>query len=105
MGGEIVDSEIVKVSKEAFLGLVEGYLSEDRPLYLIVEGMAVTKEIGCSGQYCTEILKVASPDDNYTEVALQKPAEREFIEREYKCKEGHITKVYWCGRRQVVPSV
>jgi len=56
--------------------------------------LATKKEIGCSGQYCTNILKVASPDDEHTEIALEKPKEPS-IEREYKCPEGHITKVYW----------
>jgi hypothetical protein len=56
--------------------------------------LATKKEIGCSGQYCTEILKVASPDDEHTEIALEKPKEPS-IEREYKCSKGHITKVYW----------
>jgi hypothetical protein len=56
--------------------------------------LASKKEIGCSGQYCTEILKVASPDDEHTDIALEKP-KYPSIEREYKCSKNHITKVYW----------
>ena len=90
----MLDSDIVDVPKEAFLGLVEGFLSGNYRLYLIVESLATKKEIGCSGQYCTEILKIASPDDEHTEISLEKPKEPS-IEREYKCSQGHITKVYW----------
>jgi len=91
-------SEVVEVSAKAFLALVESYLSEDYRLYLIVERLVAKKEIGCSGQYCTEILTVASPDDRHTEVALEKSGEGDCIEREYKCYKGHITKVYWYYR-------
>jgi hypothetical protein len=56
--------------------------------------LAIKKEIGCSGKGCTEVLKVASPDDEYIEVALEKP-EGKSIEREYECPKKHITKVYW----------
>ena len=59
--------------------------------------LATKKEIGCSGQYCAEVLTVASPDDEYTEIALEVPTSKgRYIEREYKCKAmGHVTKVYW----------
>lgn len=99
-----MDSEIVDVPKEAFLGLVEAFLNEDCRLYLIVESLATKKEIGCSGQYCTEILKVASPDDEHTEISLEKPKDPS-IEREYKCSSEHITKVYWYHFRPVFSRV
>jgi len=95
----------IEVPRQAFPGMVEAFLSEDRTLYLIVEGIMTVKEIGCSGQYCTEILKVAPPDSNHAEVTLQKPTEGDFIEREYKCKHDHITKVYWYRRPLVIGSV
>lgn len=57
--------------------------------------LATKKEIGCSAQYCTEILTIASPDDTYINIALDKPKEGDFKEREYKCKSEHVTKVYW----------
>jgi hypothetical protein len=89
-----LENEISEVSKSDFLALVESYLSGNYRLYLIVERLAEKKEIGCSGQYCTEILTVAPPDDRYVNVALDKP-EGDCKEREYKCGQGHITKVYW----------
>lgn len=52
------------------------------------------KEIGCSGQGCTEILTIAPPDDEHTVFTLKKPAD-ESIEREYECAKGHKTKGYW----------
>jgi hypothetical protein len=52
------------------------------------------KEVGCTGQYCTEILTLMSPDDEHTEISLTKPKEPS-IEREYKCNRGHLVKVYW----------
>lgn len=91
--------------REAFLNLVESYLNANCRLYLVVRGLATKKEIGCSGQYCTEILKVASPDDRNTEIALQKPSEGDYIEREYKCSTGHITKVYWYHEPLVIGTV
>jgi hypothetical protein len=92
------------VPRQAFLGLVVSFLNKDHRLYLIVESLATKKEIGCSGQYCTEILKVASPDDKHTDLALEKPEESS-IEREYKCSKGHITKVYWYHRPLVMGVV
>jgi hypothetical protein len=62
---------------------------------VVLVPLATKKEIGCSAQYCTEILTVASPDDHYIYVALEKPKEGEYMEREYKCSKNHITKVYW----------
>jgi hypothetical protein len=59
------------------------------------------KDIGCSGKGCTEILKVASPDDEYIDIALEKP-EGKSIEHEYQCAKQHTTKVYW--HPIVVPS-
>jgi hypothetical protein len=55
----------------------------------------VAKEIGCSGEYCTEILRVASPDDEHTSVVVERRPNEDVIEREYKCPKGHVTKVYW----------
>jgi hypothetical protein len=56
--------------------------------------LATQKEIGCSGKGCTEILKVASPDDEYIEIALEQP-EGKSIEHEYQCVKQHTTKIYW----------
>jgi hypothetical protein len=71
--------------------------------------LASEKKIGCSGQYCTEILKVASPDDEHTEVSLEKPKEENcigsVIEREYKCSRKHITKVYWYQPKPFIGAV
>jgi hypothetical protein len=100
----MLEYEGVEVPKEAFLGLVEAFLNKDCKLYLIVEPLATKKEIGCSGQYCTEILKLASPDDEHTEISLEKPKEPS-IEREYKCPSGHITKVYWYHYRVAIGAV
>lgn len=91
-------SEIVEVPAEAFLALAESFLNANCRLYLIVKELATKKEIGCSGQYCTEILVVASPDDRHTEIALEKSGEGDCIEREYKCSKDHVTKVYWYYR-------
>jgi hypothetical protein len=90
---------IVKVPRQAFLGLVRGFLSGRYRLYLTVKPMAVAKEIGCSTPRCTEILKIAPPDDAHTTVSLTPPKTGDYvgdiIEREYECGRGHITKVYW----------
>jgi hypothetical protein len=88
-----------EVSSAVFRDLVESYLSRNYRLYLIVEGLPEKKEIGCSGQYCTEILTVAPPDDTYINISLDKPKEGDFKEREYKCSKGHVTKVYWYPTR------
>jgi hypothetical protein len=62
---------------------------------VVLVPLATKKEIGCSGEHCTEILKIASPDDIYVNVALERPKEGECIEREYECSKKHITKIYW----------
>lgn len=66
--------------------------------------LAIKKEIGCSGKGCTEILKVASPDDEHIELALEKP-EGKSIEREYECAKKHVTKVYWHPHKFFVGAV
>jgi len=63
--------------------------------------LATKKEIGCSAKGCVEILQVASPDDTYTEIALEKP-DGKSIEREYTCPQGHTTKVYWYYRTEFI---
>ena len=89
----------IEVPKQAFLGLVEGFLNETGyKLYLVVEELAATKEIGC----CTEILKIASPDDVYVQVKLENPKQVDCVEREYKCGKQHITRVYWCPVERAV---
>lgn len=63
--------------------------------------LATKKEIGCSAKGCVEILQVASPDDTYTEIALEKP-DGKSMEREYTCPQGHTTKVYWYYRTEFI---
>jgi hypothetical protein len=53
----------------------------------------ITK-IGCSKDGCTQILEVASPDDEHVEISLQ-PIDGKTIRRVYKCSNDHDTVVYW----------
>jgi len=76
------------------LVLVAKLLNRMENYRVVLIPLASKKEIGCGGQYCTEILKIASPDDQHTEISLTKVNEKA-IEREYKCSKGHITKLYW----------
>jgi hypothetical protein len=57
--------------------------------------LVTIREISCSEPYCTEILQVPSPDDEYIEIALQKPSRGKSIERDYMCSKKHVNKVYW----------
>ena len=87
-----MDSEIVEVPRHAFLGLVEAFLSEDRTLYLIVEGMTVKKEFGCD--HCGAGVVAWSPDDQHTILGLK--SEGDSLERKIvceKCKKENTR--YW----------
>ena len=98
-----MDSEIVKVPKEAFLGLVEAFLSEGRTLYLIVEGMTEKKEFGCD--HCGTKIESWSPDDSHT--ILELDAGSGALERKIKCpKCGKENTRYWraSGYRPIVKS-
>ncbi len=87
---------MIEVSGDLAAVLVTSKLLNGLHNYKVVlVPLAVTKQIGCSGSRCTEILKVASPNDTYINVALEKPKEGEYKEREYECGKKHITKVYW----------
>jgi hypothetical protein len=92
-------SEILEVRSQTFLGLVEGFLSENRTLYLIVEGMTVTKDFGCD--YCGATITASSPDDRYTVLSL-KP-EGESVERKIKCEKCEKKNTrYWLKESQGV---
>lgn len=85
-------SEMVEVPKEAFLGLVEAFLSEGRSLYLIVEGMTAKKEFGCD--QCGAKIESWSPDDQHTILRLK--AEGDSLERKIKCEKcGKENTRYW----------
>jgi len=56
--------------------------------------LGTIKEIGCSEQYCTEILKIAPPDDKHVEISLQ-PIDDRTIKRDYMCPKKHVTTIYW----------
>ena len=94
--------EVIEVPPEAFRGLVEGFLSKNRTLYLIVEGMTVKKEFGCD--HCGAGIETWSPDDQHTILRLK--SEGESLERKIKCPKcekentrywvkeaGHVFKV------------
>jgi hypothetical protein len=79
------------------LAYVAKLLSRLDEYEVVLIPLAVEKKIGCSGQNCTEVLTIASPDDKYTFFTLEKPA-GESIPREYKCGNEHITKGYWSSQ-------
>lgn len=74
-------SRIVEVSKQAFLVLVEGHLSEGYKLYLIVGGLTVKKEFGCD--HCGAKVEARSPDDHHTILELKGGPES--LERKVEC--------------------
>lgn len=78
----------------AKLAVVAKLLNGLESYRVVLIPLPTKRQIGCNGQYCTEILTLMSPDDEHTEIAREKPKEPS-IEREYKCSKGHITKVYW----------
>lgn len=85
-------SEIVEVPRQAFLGLVEAFLSEGRGLCLIVEGMTVKREFGCD--HCGAGNVAWSPDDQYTILRLK--AEGDSLERKIKCGKCEKENIrYW----------
>jgi DNA-directed RNA polymerase subunit RPC12/RpoP len=88
----MLEYEGVEVPKKAFLGLVEGYLSENYRLYLIVEGLTVKKEFGCD--HCGAKIEAWSPDDHHTILELKGGPES--IERKIECPtcEGESIR-YW----------
>lgn len=65
-----------------------------RSIIVILVSLGTVKEIGCSEKGCTEILRVASPDDEHVEVSLQ-PIDGLTIKREYKSPQNHVTTIYW----------
>jgi hypothetical protein len=56
--------------------------------------LVTRKEIGCSTTRCNESIIITSPDDENTYFTLAKP-EGDSIEKEYECKQKHVTKGYW----------
>jgi hypothetical protein len=93
------------VPKQAFLGLVEGFLNEDHRLYLWVEELTEKKEFGCD--HCSGTITVWSPDDAHTVLLLEKIEGS--IERKYKCKNPKCGKEnirFWkqTGFRPVIRS-
>jgi len=85
-------SEIVEVPRQAFLGLVEAFLSEGRNLYLVVEGMTEKKEFGCDN--CGARIEIWSPDDSH--VILELDSTSASLERKIKCpKCGKENVRYW----------
>lgn len=92
-GGEVLESEIVEVPERAFLGLVEGYLSGNYRLYLIVEEMAEKKTFSCKQKGCGKPFDAYPPDSEHTIPSLE-PREGA-IERTPKCSDGHENTIYW----------
>lgn len=82
----------VKVPKQAFLGLVEGFLNTDYKLCLWVQGVTEKKTFGCDK--CGGSIEAWSPDDTHTTLRLEK--EKDSIERNIKCpKCEHANIRYW----------
>jgi DNA-directed RNA polymerase subunit M/transcription elongation factor TFIIS len=79
----------VGIPRQAFLGLVEAFLSENCQLYLIVRRLVVTKVFGCD--HCGASIMASSPDDQHTILSVK--AEGESLERKIvceKCKKENI---------------
>jgi len=86
--------EIVKVPRQAFLGLVEAFLSEGRDLILCVRGLTVKKEFGCD--HCGAGIVAWSPDDQH--IIFRVGKESESIERKIVCTNPNCKKEnvrYW----------
>jgi hypothetical protein len=95
MGGEMLEYEGVEVPKEAFLGLVEAFLSENYRLWLIVEDLPEKKTFGCKEKGCAMSFTVYPPDDMHTTAVVER--REDAIERTYQCSEGHENTLYWVG--------
>jgi len=83
------------VSKEAFLGLVEGFLSGNYRVYLFVEEMGEKKTFSCKEKGCGKPFDAWPPDEEHIVPRLE-PAEGA-VPRTYKCEdEGkHENTIYW----------
>jgi hypothetical protein len=86
-------SEIVDVPKQAFLGLVEGFLSGNYQLYLIVEEMAEKKTFSCKEKGCGKPFDAYPPDDEHVVPRLE--SAEGAVDRTYKCPEGHENTIFW----------
>jgi hypothetical protein len=58
------NGRIVRVQKESFLNLVEGFLNGPYRVYLAASRLTQKKEFGCD--HCPSTIKTVSPDDVYT---------------------------------------
>ena len=59
-------SEIVEVPKEAFLGLVEGFLNQNYRLFLSVEELPDKKTFSCKEKGCGKPFDAYPPDGIHT---------------------------------------
>ncbi len=85
--------EIVKVPGQAFLALVESYLSENYELWLIVKEMPEKKAFSCKEKGCGKPFDAIAPDDDHTKPSLE-PIEGAVL-RVPKCPDGHENEIYW----------
>jgi hypothetical protein len=86
-----LDSEILEVPKGMFRGLVEGFLSENCRLWLVVEGMTEKKIFSCKD--CGKPFDAYPPDDAHVNASLEQT--QNAIPRTYKCAENHENTIYW----------
>ena len=89
----MLDSDIVDVPKEAFLGLVEGFLSGNYRLYLFVEEMGEKKTFSCKEKGCGLPFDAWPPDEEHIVPRLE-PADGA-VERTYSCPANHENAIYW----------
>lgn len=86
-------SEVVEVPERAFLGLVEGYLSGNYRLYLVVEELSQKKTFSCKEKGCGKPFDAYPPDDEHVIPRLE--SAEGAVDRTYKCPEGHENTIFW----------
>ena len=90
-----MEHEGVEVPKEAFLGLVEGFLNQNYRLFLSVEELPEKKTFSCKEKGCGKPFDAYPPDGIHTAASVEKTEDA--VERTYKCPDGHENTLYWLG--------
>lgn len=93
----------MEVPRQAFLGLVEGFLKEEKyRLSLIVEELSEKKVFSCKEEGCGKPFDAYPPDDEHTIPHLEEKPDT--VKRSYKCADGHINPIWWEKREYKVYS-